>query len=740
VSVQDGADQSPVKRVGGRRVEGQGIQAGEGNVQHNQFGGTSVEAGSDAIVAGRDVIIQEVIRAGKPIPAQIVVGDIPQAPPAFQPREDLLSQLRAAGPGVLVVKALTGMRGVGKTQIAAAYARECINAGWCLVAWINAETMPEALAGLALAADALGIETREVSAEEVGKKVRGRLEADGEHCLVLFDNVTDTTALRPYVPAAGKAHVVLTSTSERARNLGQYVEVDVFAEDEALAFLAERTRRDDPEGARELADELGYLPLALAQAAAVIAQQRLTYQAYLDRLRSFSLDEYLTRAEGESYPLGLAEATLLSIDAVEAIDRTGLCRPVLDVIALLSPAGVPRELLYAAGRESILSRFAEPPAIDRALGQLADVSLLTFSGDGSTVAAHRLVMRVARERCAHEDTLTEAGVSASRLLLAVSSSMSRPAEVRAAARSLVPQVTALTAHLTPVPKGGGELGNALLDLRVWALWCMNELRDAIPQAVEYGESVVADCGRVFGDDPPQTLHARNNLGRACTAAGRLTDAIPLYERTLADRERVLGRDHPDTLASRNNLAFAYRAAGRLDEATTLYERTLADRERVLGTDHPDTLASRNNLGYAYRAAGRQDEAIVLYERVLADRERLLGDGHPSTLLSRNNLAAAYRAAGRSAEALAMYERTLADRERDLSDEHPSTLTSRHNLAVAYQAEGRLSEAITLLERVVAGRERALGVDHPATSRSRAKLASARQQARESGEPGEGDPT
>ena len=637
------------------------------------------------------------------------MGDIPAEAPGFRPRGGLLAELDRAPARVSVIHAVAGRHGAGSTQVAAAYARAKLQAGWRLVAWVNGAETGSLLAGLAAVADATGLTDDESGRgiTDAAATVRQWLETDGDRCLLVFDDVSDPAALAAFVPADGLARVLITSTRESGANLGSVVPVDVFSAAEASAFLAGRTGLDDEAGAAEVAAVLGHLPLALALAAPVIRGQRHGYARYLDRLQTIPIEASLTGDDGQRYPDGVVRAVLLSLAAVREADRTGMCTRVMQIMAVLSAAGVRRELLYVAGRAGVLAsggRRVEAALVDRALEWLSDRSLLTFSLDGQTVAMHRPVAHVVRYGLARRERLGAVCWVAASVLEAHAIAVAGSQDHQGV-RGIPQQVTALL-HNTAELAGevDEELAETLLRLRFIALYHLIELGDSTPQAIAVGEPLTADLERLLGPGHPDTLNARNSLAAAYLAADRVAEAIPLFEQTLAVLQGQLGADHLDTLTSQNNLASAYQDAGRVAEAIQLYELNLAARERLLGPDHPGTLTSQGNLAAAYLAAGRVAEAIPLLEQTLASRERLLGSDHPDTQTSRKNLAKAYQDAGRAAEAVPLLERTSAGRSRVPRSDHPRTQISRKNLATAHQGEDGVAKPILPPEQTLAARE------------------------------------
>jgi hypothetical protein len=323
---------------------------------------------------------------------RVIVGEIPREPPAFVKRQTLARLAEAASSGqTAVVCAVTGLRGVGKTQLAAAYARDRIDQGCGLVGWVNAESRGSLLGDLARVADAAGVADPEGDSAESARRLREHLTVRATESLLVFDNAADPDLVRAFLPAAGSTQVVITSTSHAFTLFGTLVDVSEFSRDESLGYLATRTGLDDRDGAAAVAEELGDLPLGLAQASAVIAGQRLAYREYLQRLSDVPVAQLLGRLPGDDYPRATAAALLLNVAAAEADDLSGLTGRLLRIVALLSAEGVRRQML--CGLSS-----GDQAAMDAALQGCADQSLLTWSVTGEYVIMHRLLSRVLRER------------------------------------------------------------------------------------------------------------------------------------------------------------------------------------------------------------------------------------------------------------------------------------------------------------------------------------------------------
>ena len=534
---------------------------------------------------------------------QVVVGDIPALRPGFQPRPGLMAQLNQASQRPPVV--LTGSSGVGKTQLAAAYARARLADSWRLIAWVNAQDSETLLAGLAAVAEAAGLSVggTRPGAADAGQAVRHWLEADGSRRLLVFDGVEDPGLLRPFVPAAGAARVLITAARQPMAELGTNVPVDVFSADEALALLGGRTGLADEDGALAVAVQLGYLPLALDQAAGMIAKQHVGYAAYLAKLRALSAEDYLVREDEDEQPSppGVAETVLLALEAASYADRLGVSIRVMELVAILSPAVVRRDLLRSAGQAGTLlggGRRVAASMVDQALEQLNERSLLGFSLDGQAVSVHRLAAQVIRAGMARQGRLVPACRVAASAVEGAAAALAKHPD-HAAVMDMLGQVEALAENAGMAADDAGEQVLTMLTrLRSLALNHLVELGDAMPHAIAIGEPLTADLDRLLGPDDPDTIRARNDLARAYRETGRVADAVPLVEQVLAARERLFGADDPRTLASRNNLASAYRVTGRAADAIGLFEKNLTACERLFGADHPRTRASRHSLDLA----------------------------------------------------------------------------------------------------------------------------------------------
>ena len=210
----------------------------------------------------------------------------------------------------------------------------------------------------------------------------------------------------------------------------------------------------------------------------MIAAQHLSYATYRERLRRLPVADLLVPEEAGQYPRGVAAAVLLSLDAVRAGEDGAACGAVMDVLAVLSPAGVRRSLADVAGAEGLAGRDGPVPAlapevVDRVLARLAGTSLLTFSLDGASVTVHRLAMRVIRENLAASSSLTAVCQAAARLLDQMADSVrERWHEDRAATRDLVEQITALEESAARCP-ADSDLDNRLIRLR----WCALSLHE-----------------------------------------------------------------------------------------------------------------------------------------------------------------------------------------------------------------------------------------------------------------------
>jgi hypothetical protein len=612
------------------------------------------------------------------------VWKVPPRNPRFTGRDGMLTGLRRrlrAGEPTLVVQAIYGLGGVGKTQLAIEYAHR-FAADYDLVWWIDAEQpvlIPEQLARLAERLDLPLGPTVADTVDRLLAELRGH-----PGWLLVFDNAEGPQDITSYQPGDA-GHVLITSRSPGWGALGERLKVDVLARTETIALLRARIPTLDEDLADKLAAELGDLPLAAAQAAGYLEQTDLPPADYLRRFRAHRAT-LLARGSVPGYAGRIDTTWALSLERLRDEGPGGV--QLLELAAFLAPEPIPLCLFTEHAdllNEPLRTLAGDPDALTDTVGALVGYSLARRSPDAFQL--HRLVQAVIRQQLPPDRQQATAQRVVELLAAASPGDPDDPANWPGYA-TLAPHVLA-TAPLGDLSSAGRHV---VLDTARY-LHAHGDSRGS--RAV--CEALLDRWRQILSPDHPDTLTAASNLTRALLSLRRPALARPLGEDTLQRCRRVLGPDHVTTLGSAAAFTLALNQAGKPEPARALGQETLQRCRRVLGPDHPITLEAATALTVADVVLGNLEQAHDLGEDTLKRCRRVVGPDHTNTLLAAGALIVTLALLGKAEPARALGEDTLPRCRRVFGPNEAFTQWAAGGLANALAQLGEAEPARALGE-------------------------------------------
>ena len=635
----------------------------------------------------------------------LIAWNVPYARnPFFTGREEMLASLRthleSSGRAGLT-QALSGLGGVGKTHTAIEYAYRYRNK-YRAILWVSADTEITTKKSLVEIGEILGL----VDLDDTDHN--RAVAAVKEWCdrnprwLLIFDNADHPQLVKPFLPLAPQGHILLTSRAHVLDSVGVETPLDVIemSADEAVDFLFVRTGRSATVGERDaavaLAAELGYLPLALEQAAAFVTANDTSFGDYLTSFRKRHL-ELLNEMGPVAGDYQASVETTWAMNFAQIDTESQAAAEVLRVSAFLAPESIPVEIFIDGGSElgeyiaAAADAATDDPVIrDKLFEPLTRYSLIRRDVESLTYTIHRLVQAVVR-RSLGDDSLRQWALHATRALNKIFPSGSYDTWHRC--ERLVAHGVAAAALTEEFGFGIADAGNL-----VNGVACYLRMRGDFRESERIHLQSVALRERDLGPDDPDVATCLNNLALVYTDRFDFLSAEPLLRKSLEIMQRAVGRDDEDLSLALNNLGFTYVRSGKFSEAQPLLEQALAAEQRSSNCQDFFYATILNNMAELWLGLSNLDDAFRLCDEGLRLREEI---GNPEKLgRSYVTMAAVLARMGKNDQAGEFFAKALCNREEVFGAEHPELLLTLRRYREWLGLQGHDEQATEMQDRIV----------------------------------------
>ena len=673
---------------------------------------------------------------------------------------DLLYDAFHSGKAATQAQAISGLGGIGKTQIATEYAHR-YHSAYRVILWIRGDTKEKMLADVASLAAVLNLkEQYEQEQQYVIDAVQSWLRKNTDWLLIV-DNIEDLRLVRTILPVTARGHILLTTRTQTTGNVAQCIDLGKMTLDEGALFLLRRTKllgldatlqdasTADCQSAKALAEVLDGLPLALDQAGAYIEESGFNLSHYLYRYRAGRTKLLGMRGSfAFDHPASVIATFTYTFEKVEKISPTAL--ELLRFCAFLHPDAIPEELVIHGAPElgpTLQCVVSDPISLDKTIMTLRRFSLLSRNSSSSMLSMNRLVQVVLQDNMVEKTRRlwAERTVRAINLILPEVGDFSTWHGCQQYMPHAQNCVTLIDTWKMISPEVARLLEQTGVYLQAQAQYTQANLlfERAANMRVAMREAslaaTVASLSHLFwhhyylgqytlAEQPiwealkllQQTPGIEQQSLAVCLGAiahlsylqAKYSQAEEYFLKALAIYEERVGLQHSSAVCTFSGLGNVSLALAKYDLAEKFFWDALNIWQQMPEPQHPLMSATLNGMARLALARGEYEQAELYFHQERAHLERVLQPSHPSLASNLNDLALLSIAQGKYKQVEPLLKQSLTILEQSVGLQHPiagATLDTLGRLAYL-QHEYVLSEQF--LQKAQSIREQALGVEHP----------------------------